>query len=247
MIRLAGHGALVLILTALTQLGGVAWMLSRLLPRWRLPGFIALYALLSVGAVFVAPTFGRVALDCSDKGALQVQSWAYCGLNRQYVAPEMRAVLGDLAAHVEAAQPGTVTIVLDANFPFFNGFPLLPHLSHDDGEKVDIALYYADAQGYTPATRSPIGYFAFEQGPTRCTRTWLTLRWDMAWLQPLWRDLALEPARTSAAVAWLAADARVGKVFLEPHLVQRLGLSAPKVRFQGCRAARHDDHIHIQL
>jgi hypothetical protein len=30
--------------------------------------------------------------------------------------------------------PGTVTIALDANFPFVNGFPLLPHLSHADGK-----------------------------------------------------------------------------------------------------------------
>ncbi|MET0500376.1 MAG: hypothetical protein ABW172_02510 [Candidatus Binatia bacterium] len=27
----------------------------------------------------------------------------------------------------------------------------------------------------------------------------------------------------------------------------RLGLSSPLLGFQGCRAARHDDHIHIQV
>ncbi|HKK76486.1 MAG TPA: hypothetical protein VJ953_15505 [Saprospiraceae bacterium] len=31
---------------------------------------------------------------------------------------------------------------LDANFPFWNEFPLLPHLSHDDGKKVDISFLY---------------------------------------------------------------------------------------------------------
>jgi hypothetical protein len=39
----------------------------------------------------------------------------------------------------------------------------------------------------------------------------------------------------------------VAKIFVEPPLAAQLGLSDPKIRFQGCRAARHDDHIHIQL
>ena len=30
---------------------------------------------------------------------------------------------------------------LDANFPFINKFPLLPHLSHNDGKKIDITDY----------------------------------------------------------------------------------------------------------
>ncbi|KIT14546.1 hypothetical protein [Jannaschia aquimarina] len=49
-------------------------------------------------------------------------------------------------------------------------------------------------------------------------------------------------------LAWLMArDPRVGKVFLHPHLVARLDAADPKIRFQGCRAARHDDNIHLQL
>ena len=59
--------------------------------------------------------------------------------------------------------------MLDGNFPFITGFPLLPHLSHDDGEKVDLAFYYADDTGYLRgATRAPIGYFAFEDGTSNC-------------------------------------------------------------------------------
>jgi hypothetical protein len=53
------------------------------------------------------------------------------------------------------------------------------------------------------------------------------------------------------AVVWLASTGvsnyGVDKVFLEPHLTSSLGLAAPAVRFQGCRAARHDDHIHVQI
>jgi hypothetical protein len=36
-------------------------------------------------------------------------------------------------------------------------------------------------------------------------------------------------------------------VFVEPYLAARLGVTAPAIRFQGCRAARHDDHIHFQV
>ncbi|MGF1553801.1 MAG: hypothetical protein ACFBWO_15085 [Paracoccaceae bacterium] len=177
---------------------------------------------------------------------LEVQSWLYCAMNRHYVSPEMKEVLTDLADAMDRKFPGTRTLVLDANFPFLDGFPLLPHLSHDDGEKADLAFYYRDEDGYLPsATRSPIGYFAFEEGPTSCPDVWPTLRWDFAALQPFWRELAVEPERTAHMLRVLAADRRVGKILLEPHLKRSLSLSSPKIRFQGCRAARHDDHVHL--
>ena len=137
--RILFHTILVLILTVLTQLGGIAWLIG-LLTRRRLLGFAVAYAALSLGATVIAPAFGRVALSCFSSGPLQVQSLMYCALNRQYVTPEMAQVLDDLADDMEAAHPGTVTQVLDANFPFVTGFPLLPHLSHHDGRKADIAF-----------------------------------------------------------------------------------------------------------
>ncbi|MGL4321023.1 MAG: hypothetical protein ACRCS3_09185, partial [Paracoccaceae bacterium] len=65
--------------------------------------------------------------------------------------------------------------------------------------------------------------------------------------QGLWPDRPLDGPRTAALIRLLAADPRVAKVFVEPPLAAALGLSDPKIRFQGCRAARHDDHIHFQL
>ena len=177
-----------------------------------------------------------------------MQSWFYCALNRNYVVPEMADLLRDTAVAVDAAYPGTVTQVLDANFPFLTGFPLLPHLSHNDGRKADLAFYYSGAKGYEPgATRSPIGYFAFEQGPSDCPAGWPTLRWDLNALQMFWRVLEVDTGRTRYLLQTLAADSRAGKIFLEPHLHDRLGVHSSKLRFQGCRAARHDDHIHLQL
>ncbi len=247
MIRVAIHGLVVLFLTLLTQLGGLAWLAACFFKR-RLLSFILAYAALSVAAVGGAPYFGRVALSCWDDGPLQVQSWMYCALNRNYVSPELAEVLSHSAAEMARRHPGTVTLVLDANFPFFDGFPLLPHLSHDDGEKADLAFYYSDETGYLPGiTPSPIGYFAFEQGPSDCPTVWPTLRWDLDFIQPLWPPYAIDEDRTRSLLGVLSDDDLVGKIFVEPHLAERLGTAHPKIRFQGCRAARHDDHIHFQL
>ncbi len=238
---------MIALLTILTQIGGVAWLVSRVFKR-SFMAFLALYLALSVATIWIAPHFGRVPLSCGSSGPVQMQSTFYCVLNRHYVVPELKETLADLAAKVDERFDGTVTLVLDANFPFWTGFPLLPHLSHDDGRKADIAFYYRSETGYAAkTTKSPIGYFAFEQGPTDCPAASPTLRWDMAWLQPLWQDLQVDHARTAAALLWLSQDDRVEKVFIEPHLRRTLGATHPKVRFQGCRAARHDDHIHFQI
>nr|WP_239030053.1 hypothetical protein [Nereida sp. MMG025] len=235
------------LLTILTQLGGVAYVIS-LFFRRRLLAFGLLYTALSITALIVAPHFGRTALPCLGDRDLKVASPLYCALNRQYVSPPVKDLLSDLASTMTDAHPNTQTLVLDANFPFLDGFPLLPHLSHDDGDKVDLAFFYADETGYLRgAMRSPIGYFAFEDGPTDCPKVWPSLRWDMGVVQPLWADYALDLPRMRTVMTALTQDARVGKVFLEPHLTDQLGASHPKLRFQGCRAARHDDHIHLQL
>ena len=164
------------------------------------------------------------------------------------MCPSPCQTLNALADHMAAVHPGTVTLVLDANFPFLGGFPLLPHLSHKDGRKADIAFWYDRNGSYLPnQTRSPLGYFAFEPGPTSCPPAWLTLRWNLDWLQPLWPDYDLDAARMKTALTWLATNPRVTRVFLEPHLLQSLGVKGANFGFQGCRAARHDDHIHIQI
>lgn len=247
MFRYLFHFFVFVLLTLLTQVGGIAWLVALAFRRTLLV-FILFYAALSASVVWIAPTFGRVALSCLETGPLAVQSWMYCALNRNYVTPELADVLMDTAEEMDRRYPGTITLVLDASFPFLDGFPLLPHLSHDDGEKADLAFYYADATGYLPgAVRSPIGYFAFEQGPTHCPPAWPTLRWNFDAVQPIWPDYTLEPERNRTVLDVLSSDPRVGRIFVEPHLVESLGAASDSIRFQGCRAARHDDHIHMQL
>lgn len=247
MIRLLGHALTIAVLTLLTQLGGLAWLIAPFSKR-RVPVFLASYVVLSASALVLAPQFGRVGVTCWRDGPLQVQSWLYCAMNRTYMSPELLSLLEHAADTTDRQAPGTVTLLLDAGFPFGNGFPLLPHLSHSTGKQADLALYYAVDGIYQPGlTRSPIGYFAFEQGQDDyCAPRGITLRWDLDWLQPLFHDYALDLPRTKALLNSLH-DPSVGRIFLEPHLVKKLGINSDLVRFQGCRAARHDDHIHVEL
>jgi hypothetical protein len=260
--------AVFLLLTALSQVGGIVlvlavWatrLLRRRLPRWpaRAAGlavFVAVYAALTLVVLpAAAPGLGRVALPCHRKpdSALEARTVLTCVLNRNYARPEVRYVLKDLAAHMAAAYPGTVVQYLDANFPLLDGFPLLPHLSHSRGRSVDLAYAYRDASGGAADPPSPVGYWVYEQpagdDPQPCAGKRSRLRWDLGVLQRLHAGVTMDVERTRAMLAWLA-DAHPGVRYLliEPHLKKRLGLTSEAIRFQGCGAARHDDHMHVEL
>ena len=266
--RIIRHAAAIVFLTIVTQIGGIVWLVALLLRRFlpsRRPAvflflFVALYAAATLVTQQLAPLAGRVALSCfpGKDASLIVRSPFFCVLNRNYVTEELAQAAQAYADHMAQAFPGTKTLALDANFPFFTGFPLIPHLSHDDGRKLDLALYYQDPEGKSRngETRSPIGYFAFQEpgvnAPQPCEGRprWLTLRWDMRWLQDAFPDWQIEPQRMHEALLWLSNEGQnhgIGKIFIEPHIPAGLGISNDVIRFQGCRAARHDDHIHIQL
>lgn len=260
MLRILFHLIIVAILTVLTQIGGIAYLLALWIKRGflgRMVAFVALYLLVTVAATFVAPIFGRESLPCFERDNIAPRTLLTCALNRQYVTPELNLLSKDLARHVAQARPDTLTQYLDASFPFLNGFPLIPHLSHDDGRKIDFAFYYEGAFGYARGvTPSPLGYFGFLEphadDPEICGNAdRFTLRWDMDWFQGFVRDdLQMNVPRTAIMLRWLADEALKGgieKILLEPHLRARFALPPSVVRFQGCRAARHDDHVHIQM
>jgi len=71
--RFVANSSIVLFLTILTQIGGIAWLIA-LFFRQRIVAFILAYAALTASAVWIAPTFGRVPLNCFDDGPLQIQS-----------------------------------------------------------------------------------------------------------------------------------------------------------------------------
>lgn len=269
--RISIRALVFLLATVFTQIGGLAY-LATLALRARMPSawckgpigagllFLSFYAAASATANLAAPAFGRVPIPCfgADPGRVEVHSMLFCVLNRHFVSPDVLQIADNLATHMEQTYPGAKLQALDAGFPFFDWFPMLPHLSHRDGRALDLALFYRNENGeYSPgATKSPIGYWGFEQPrpgdpePCKGRSDWLTLRWDMTWLQPLLKERRLDNARTAAAVRWLAregASRGVSKIFVEPHLRRRLGVRGDAIRFQGCRAARHDDHIHFQV
>ncbi|MBI1685646.1 hypothetical protein [Caulobacter hibisci] len=254
------------VLTVLTQVGGLILLLTAWVARLRrwpvglsLLTFLAVYGLAT--AVVVPPLAklgGRDRLPClvgkgETYGAVNP---LLCMLNRNYARPEARTALAALAGHMAEAYPATVTRYLDAGFPFFDGFPLPPHLSHRDGLKVDLAYLYRERSGapVSDGTASPIGYWAYEgpkSGEARPCAGYrrANLRWDFDVLQPLATRRA-DPVRTAEMLRWLTTEGRafgVKKILLEPHLKARWAPDVDMIRFQGCRAARHDDHLHLEL
>jgi hypothetical protein len=235
------------------------WLLPARMQRWQRTGsglllFAGFYGLLHVVVVPpLAALGGRVPLPCAAEPdrPFAAAHPLFCRLDRHYVDPPLVTLMTNLSREVAREYPGTITLYLDGNFPFLNGFPLLPHLSHSDGRKLDIAYYYRGGE-----LRSPIGYWAFEEPapgetPSPCRAgAWLTTRWDMRFLQGVFPDRPLEPERTRTALRWLTVEGQqygIERIFIEPYLAKRLGVSSPLLGFQGCRAARHDDHIHIQI
>ncbi len=266
----------VILLTLITQIGGlVLWLCWPLLAgvyrhlRHRggavaavttLTAYLVLYAGVSLAVVPpLASSLGRERLPCfaDAERPLRAVSPFFCLANRNYARPELRRLLDDLSAEVARSSPGTVTAYLDAGFPFFDGFPMLPHLSHRRGRDVDLAFLYRREEGAGSVSEGgawPFGYWLYVQprpgDPLPCVARTFDLRWDWDWLQPVSGGLALDERRTGAMLNWLSDNAgRYGirKILLEPHLQRRLSTDPNVVRFQGCPAARHDDHLHVQM
>ncbi|MGE4279084.1 MAG: hypothetical protein AB7G62_05815 [Magnetospirillum sp.] len=260
-------GIIFTVLTALTQIGGIAYAVASLawsaqrrrhiptaLTRFLVPATaITLYAVMTA---FVAPPlaahWGRQRLPCTQGETLVPATRLTCWLNRGYVSSETLTLLSDLGHDLSRRFPGSRLGVLEGGFPFIDGFPLVPHLSHRDGRKVDLSFFYLDENGNPRPDGSPstLGYFVYVQ-PTAtdtqpCRNRFTPLRWDFAWLQTDAPNWPMDAQRTQWMVHWLKNRPEVVRLFLEPHLAERLGENGGKLRFQGCQAARHDDHLHVQ-
>lgn len=262
-----------ILLTVLTQTGGLVYLVSfSTYPfinkkagnkniRWifKLASFIILYSLATFIVVpAIARPFGRVALPLSQTAHVKPLNFLTCFLNRNYVRPELKDVTLEVAKQMNSRYPGTVINYLDANFPFFNDFPLLPHLSHSDGKKLDLAFCYIDkkTRHFTNDVPSVIGYGIGEE-PVRGEVNTADLcakqgRWQYSFLKKIVpqgkkSDFIFDGKRTKELIDLFAAEAAIEKIFIEPHLKVRLALKSDKIRFHGCQAVRHDDHVHIQI
>jgi hypothetical protein len=174
---------------------------------------------------------------------------AYCNAGRNYVTPQALAVIQGVASAMAAREPGFVLYYMDASGADGRK-PFPPHLSHGDGREVDLALVYDGPNGQPlPRPPTPSGYLANINprpgDPLPCKGVLSTQRTADRPFDPAWK---LDEARTKELVLTVINDPRVKRIFLEPHLKLRLGLQdEPKVHFQGCWAARHDDHIHVDI
>ncbi len=260
-------------LTVLTQVGGMVYLISGFSNKFinkrfenrsvrsvlKFASFLILY---SITTFLIIPVFakplGRVPLPLTPQDNLKPLNFLTCFLNRHYVRPELKQTAIDVAKQINSKYPGTVINYLDANFPFINNFPLVPHLSHNDGKKLDIAFCYIDNKTGMPTNQTPsfIGYGISEE-PRKdevntagfCSEKGY---WQYSFLKNIipqgkQHNFTFDNIRTKELVNLFISQSTIGKIFIEPHLRSRLKLTNNKIRFHGCQAVRHDDHVHIQL
>lgn len=263
----------VLLLTVVTQIGGVVFLISlltfgvidrKLSGKWtatlaKVLSFISLYLFSTFVIVpLLAKPMGRVPLPMLAHKNLKPGNVLTCFLNRHYVKPQLRRIAYKVAIQMNEQFPGTTVNYLDACFPFVDKFPLFPHLSHNDGKKLDLSFQYNDSKTGLPTNDIPsfIGYGICEEPrngeenqPGRCAEKGY---WQYSLLQDIVsqvkkHEFVFDNNRTRALVNSFASHDGLGKIFIEPHLKARLGLTSSKIRYHGCQAVRHDDHIHVQL
>ncbi|MFK7949879.1 MAG: hypothetical protein AB8G11_19980 [Saprospiraceae bacterium] len=256
------YSFLFLFLTIISQIGGIVLLISLSVnQRWKrsfkfkyLSIFLTIYLLSVLLFVpIIAPIFGREKVAHSDK--IQPATYMTILLNRNYVKPELNELLQKTADNLE--NTNVKILYLDACFPFIDKFPLLPHLSHNDGKKIDLNLVYENGNGEIKHQRKSIsGYGVFESPkPNEFNQTakcknhgyWQYDFTKYLTLGKINRDLKFSNEGNRHLMRSLLRNKELGKIFIEPHLKQRLQLNNSKIRFHGCGAVRHDDHIHVQL
>jgi len=210
--------------------------------------------LLATPAAADAPSAaGLVPLPCAEAGPLRPAEPMYCRRDRHFMTPAARRALLRAAEHVAREHPGAVVRYMEASWPSGTR-PMPPHLSHGDGRQIDIAIFYEDRKG-RPLGRPPLspnrrlarGYGAYEPPRREAERVCAGGPHDRP-DPPSSRGWRMDAARTEALVQALLAERQVRRIFVEPHLKRRLGFAADnRVRFAGCSAARHDDHLHVDF
>jgi hypothetical protein len=255
------------LLTILTQVGGLVLLMAlgiaklpivKPLKKFRtLSFFIILYALATAFIVpSVARLYGREPLNVFTS-SLRPLNIMTCVLNRHYVKPELKGAMLEVATQLNVTYPGTILYYLDGSFPFINKFPLIPHLSHNDGKKLDICFFYKTKSGENLAGHpSPIGYGVFEgpkasesNMPAYCNSMGYWQYGIMEKLIPQNRkaEFLFDERRTKSLIMSVINHKSIRSIYIEPHLKERLSLNHGKIRFHGCFAVRHDDHIHVNL
>ena len=244
-------------LTIITQIGGVLFLVSLWISKKRKLNIMFVFIPLYLVSTFLfvphlASLLGREPVIHSSK--IEPTNYLTILLNRDYVRPKLNQLLqkteqylGDVPFKIK---------YLDASFPFIDKFPLLPHLSHNDGKKIDISFIYQDSHGMVDAKKSRSGYGVFvpikngEYNQTKVCKSKGAFQYDYPkylTLGQINKELVFSEKGTKQLIDALLKNRELGKLFIEPNLKKRLNLTDKRVRNHGCRAVRHDDHIHVQL
>ena len=110
----------------------------------------------------IAPFFGREKIK--ETALIESKFFFFTLANRNYVKPDLNKSLQRISEDLNKKHKGIKLVYLDANFPFIDGFPLLPHLSHNDGKKIDVSLIYEETnKKITNKKPSVSGYGVFEE------------------------------------------------------------------------------------
>ncbi|GAK96156.1 hypothetical protein JCM19294_2938 [Nonlabens tegetincola] len=262
-LKYLGDLFLIVVLTLITQIGGLLYLFSRVLFRNTKSYkaikttvlFLSLYVFSTFLIIpFLAPQFGRERVLESDH--VKNVSWFYILCNRNYVTPQLNQIVLESSEELAKKYPGIKINLLDANFPFWHGFPLFPHLSHNDGKKLDLSFIYSKDNRFVNKVPTLSGYGFFvkpksheHDQPMACKEQGY-FQYDYARFLTFGtvnNGLQLNETATRDLINSLTKNAQVTKIFIEPHLVKRLDLKNSKIRYHGCHAVRHDDHIHIQI
>lgn len=252
-LKLLGQLLIIAFLTALTQVGGLIWLTTLFISN--LKGWKKRYVFTIIYLLFnllivppIASYFGRERLPVFNDN-LKPRNWFYSLAFRNYVTPELKKILKEIS---EESDMGIT--YLDASFPFYNGFPLLPHLSHNDGKKIDLSFKYLDEVGKSTDRKPSLsGYGSYVKSKNSTSNYCNNLGyWQYDFTRHLTfgtiNQLEFDPKRTKKLIKAILGNRNTQKVFIEPYLKKFMGLeSESKIRFHGCQAVRHDDHIHLQV
>jgi hypothetical protein len=257
------HSILFLLFTLVSQVGGLyyVFILFLIKQKFRWSDFSINAILFQVMAYLsltllitpqLAKISGRKPLPVFFDDQFKAANWYTVLCNRHYVSINLYSALMQMRS--DLITQNIHINYLDASFPLIEGYPLLPHLSHDDGQKLDISFIYkieGEDQDFFSPSWSGYGVFsndiAYTNDFCRNRGYWqydLTkwVGWDL--LKPK-SEMSLE--RTKKLVEIITKQKDISKVFLEPELKKSMRLIDSKVKFHGCHAVRHDDHIHLQL
>tara|TARA_R110002072_G_scaffold153551_1_gene303292 strand:+ start:317 stop:1111 length:795 start_codon:yes stop_codon:yes gene_type:complete len=255
---------IIILLTVFTQIGGILYLISVLViksksRKKRVKQFLTFTILYIFSTFLIVPHVAKLCgrEKIKETEIIKANTFFTKLLNRNYVKPALNNVLQKISIDFEKKQKGIKILYLDANFPFLNKFPLLPHLSHNDGKKIDLSLIYELENGeITNKKPSLSGYGVFENPKKNEIKQFEICEEKGYWQYDFPKYLTFVKVNSEIKFSEIATkdlmnsilnQAEISKIFIEPHLKNRMNLKSSKIRFHGCKAVRHDDHIHLQI